>query len=418
MGVLRGVLCAGAVALIALAGNAWGQTPANEPAAGLQVVGPEGLKLSVDAGKEETEPVTVWVRNATDSPVHPRFSAQLQDTDTTPGDVVSVLPASGGAFRPVPAKTVQHYRLRLKGLDDDNSSEGQLVISADAPESSRASVPAPATVGVTVTPKRSYGNTYYYILFVPALLAMALVAIGWRRTTPRPAFAGTIAPANLSFSSGFASTLTIVGAVLGTVIAAGVLPTDTMHLAVGAYKALNIIFGALIAAAVLIVSAFQKQTAGKDGGPELRAYVWAFLIACAVTAWAAFGELATLWFLIWDVNGTSGLTDAGVLVLDVLIAVAGLAMVVYVVRRIGQVVGKPAAPPTQAAETPAVSRWNLDALRLPRRGELAWEVFVEPRADRASVATPREGEGSEERRPEVVMVAPQAPARPPPRFVL
>jgi hypothetical protein len=404
------------MALLALAGTAWG-APASEPAAGLQVVGPEGVKLSVDAGKEESEPVTVWVRNATDAPVHPRFSAQLEDTDTTPGDVVSVLPASGGAFRPVPAKAVQHYRLILKGLDDDNSSDGQLVISADAPKSRRASVPAPATVGVTVSPKRSYGNTYYWVLFAPALVALVLVLIGWLIAPGRSGLRSPIAPANLSFTNGFASTLTIVGAVLGTVIAAGVLPTDTRHVAVSAYKALNIIFGALIAAAVLVGGAFQKQTLGKDGSPELRAYVWAFLIACAVTAWAAFGELATLWFLIWDVNSTSGLTEAGVIVLDVLIVGAGVAMAVYVLRRIGQVAGTPAAPAAQA-EAPAPPERDVLARFIPRRGGFSWEAYAEPRAGFARVETGDGGEDIAERPHEVVMVAPQATPRRPPWFVL
>jgi hypothetical protein len=416
MWALRGVLCAGAIALVALVGDAWGVTPASESAAGLQVVGPEALKLSVDSGQDQTEAVTVWLRNATRSAVRPNFSAQLEDTDKTPGDVVSVVPANGAPFLPVPAKAVQHYRLLLKGLDDTNTSSGELVISADAPKSSRASVPAPATVGVTVTPKRSYGNTYYWVLFAPALLAVVLVAIGWLIAPGRSGLRSPIAPANLSFTNGFASTLTIVGAVFGTVIAAGVLPTDTTHLAVGAYKALNIIFAALIAAAVLVGGAFQKQTLGKDGTPEPRAYVWAFLIACAVTAWAAFGELVTLWFLIWDVNSTSGLTEAGVLVLDVLIVGAGVAMAIYVLRRIGQVAGTPAAPAAQA-EAPSPPERDLLAVFVPRRGDFSWETYAEPRAGLASVETDG-GEGSKERRPEVVMVAPQAPSRRPPWFVL
>lgn len=420
MAALRGVLCAGAIATVALVGTAWAATPGGESSSGLRVVGPESLKLSVDAGKDQTEPVTVWLRNATRSVVHPKFSAQLEDTDKTPGDVVSVMPYNGASFRAVPAKAVQHYRLVLKGLDDTNSSTGQLVISADASKSRRASVPAPATVGVTVSPKRSYGKTYYWVLFAPAVLAAALVAIGRLSTTTRPALRSTITPANLSFSSGFASTLTIVGAVLGTVIAAGVLPSDTSHLADSAYKALNIIFGALIAAAVLIFSAFQKQTPGKDGSPELRSYVWAFMLACAVTAWAAFGELVTLWFLIWDINGTSGLTDAGVLVLDVLIACAGVAMAVYVLRRIGQVAGKPAAQPTP---TPTITELltGVTAAGLPLHAHPAMvHANLLIGADEEPQETGREQRGQEKLRTDrpVVMLAPQPPSRPPRWFVL
>ena len=392
MGALRRVLCVATIATLALTGPASAASAGAETSSGLQIVGPDTLKLSVKAGKDQTEPVTVWLRNPTAGEVRPRFSVELEDTDETAGDAVSVLAPQGSRFRALPAKSVQQYRFALRGVDSSNSSTGQLVISADASSSTRTSAPAPASISVTVTPKRSYGNTYYWVLFAPALLALALVAIGWALNRAAPG--STIVPANLSFSGGFASTLTIVGALLGTIIAAGVLPSDTTHLADTAYKALNIIFGALIASAVLIYSAYQKQEPGKDGSPELHAYVWAFMLACAVTAWAAFGELTTLWFLIWDINGTSGLTDAGVLVLDIMIVGAGVAMIVYVLRRIGQVASAPATEQTAPLLTFALRS---------EPGSVGSDWFAEVEGGHAQPG---------------VMIAPQAPSRPPPRFVL
>jgi hypothetical protein len=406
---LRRVLCAGVIATAALAGTASAAAP--EASTGLQVVGPEALKLSVEQGKNQTDPVTIWVRNATRSAVRPNFSAQLEDTDETPGDVVSVAPDKGATFRAIPAKGVEHYRLVLRGVDDPNGSTGELVVGAESSKSTRGSAPVPATIGVSVSPKRNFGYTYYWVLFGPALLAILLVVSGWLKVRGRPTLSGTIAPANFSYSSGFASTLTVIGALLGTIVAAGVLPSDTTHLADSAYKALNIIFGALIAVSVLIVSAFQQQKPGKDGSPELRAYVWAFLLACIVTAWAAFGELCALWFLIWDINGTSGLTQAGVVVLDVLLVGAGFAMTVYTVRRIGQVVKPEGFEPagTRVAE-------SVDVAVLPRD-----VTTFRIRALRSSAIT-GEGEGQAEEvlfdKPPVVTITPQPPSRPPPRFVL
>jgi hypothetical protein len=401
MAAVRSVICAGGIAVLALVGSASAATPGGDSSSGLQVVGPEALKLSIKTGSHQTEPVTVWLRNPTAITVRPKFSAQLEDEDDTAGDVISVLPDEGSAFRVVPAKSVQHYRLVMRGVDDSNGSTGQLVISADTGKSSRAAAPAPATISVTVDPKRSYGNTYYWVLFGPAALALALVAIGWLAVRTHPG--KTIASADLNFSSGFASTLTIVGALLGTIIAAGVLPPETTHLADDAYKALNIIFLVLIASAVVIFSAFQKQTTDKDGNPELRAYVGAFMLACAVTAWAAFGELVTLWFLIWDINGTSGLTDAGVLVLDIMIVSAGIAMVIYVLRRIKQVATEPTVEPATTVSGPLhiTTIRNLDGMRV-------------------SLAIGAVGEAAEpgqERELKPVMLASQPPHRRP-RFVL
>jgi hypothetical protein len=408
------ILRAGLIASIALAGTASAAAPPGEGTSGLQVVAPENLALSVNAGKHETEAVTIWLRNATRASVRPKFSAQLEDTDSTAGDVVSVAPEKGSAFRAVPGKDVEHYRVVLHGVDDSNNSSGELVISADGSESRRASTPTPATIGVTVTAERDYGGTYYWVLFGPAVVALLLVAIGWHNAENPPKAGEVISPANFSYSSGFASTLTVIGALLGTIIAAGILPSDTSHLAGSAYKALNIIFGALIASAVLIVSAFQKQTTGKDGSPELRAYVWAFMLACVVTGWAAFGELVTLWFLIWDVNGTSGLTHAGVLVLDILIVGSAMAMAVYVFRRIGQVASKPAA---QAATTPTTTEIleRIAAGHVPLYTRPAMRPILGLSQEEARAAADIRLEQDESG---LVMLTPQPASRPPPRFVL
>jgi hypothetical protein len=347
MVTMRRVLCVGLIATVGWVGSASAATSSGGVSPSLQIVGPESLELTVNADGVQTKPVTVWLRNASQDVVRPRFAAQLEDPDGTPGDIVTVTPEEGSTFRSVPAQGVQRYRIVLRGVDETNSSTGQLVVTV-AKASGSSHMVSPATVSVSVAPTRDYGNTLEFVLFGTGLFAFALVLIRWATLAVSPT--QTIAPANRSFSSGFASTLTVVGAVFGTIVAAGLLPADTAHLASASYTALNVIFAAMIACGVLIFSAFQKQVRSKDG-LELLGYVGTFMLACAVTAWAAFGELVTLWFLVWDINGTSGFTSVGVVVLDIMIVSAFGAMVIYLIRRIGQIAGKGQAYDAAAERT-------------------------------------------------------------------
>jgi hypothetical protein len=125
-------------------------------------------------------------------------------------------------------------------------------------------------------------------------------------------------------------------ALVGTLIAAGPLPDQTTWLPKDTYIALNVIFAAMIACAPLVYGAWQKE---KDDKPE--GFVILFLAGAFLTAWAALAELVTLWFLIWDINGTDGFGQWGVRVFDGIIIIALVAMGAYLFSRTAQITDKP-----------------------------------------------------------------------------
>lgn len=141
-----------------------------------------------------------------------------------------------------------------------------------------------------------------------------------------------LAPEDLDFSSGFTSTVTVASATVAAIVAASVIPAQTTWLSKDSYVALNVIFVAMIALAALIFKAFQTECAGK-----LHGYVIAFLAAAGITTFAVFGELLTLWYLVWDINGTKGFTPVGTAVLEGIVVTAGLTSVLYLVRRSMQI---------------------------------------------------------------------------------
>jgi hypothetical protein len=87
--------------------------------------------------------------------------------------------------------------------------------------------------------------------------------------------------------TGWASNLTTVGAILGTVLAAGVLPEDTFFMSKSQYVSLNMAFGIVI----LVVTVVQS----------ILSFGLTYLLSCAVTLAAGFGELIVVLLLLEEV---------------------------------------------------------------------------------------------------------------------
>jgi len=112
-----------------------------------------------------------------------------------------------------------------------------------------------------------------------------------------------------NYSESWASTFTLGAGVVGTLLSSsGVVPASTSYLPNAAYGALHVLFLVVAGAAPLIYVA--SQTADSSGVPH--GVVRWFLVATAVTLWAAWGQLATLGFLIAELllEGTLSLRTA------------------------------------------------------------------------------------------------------------
>ena len=153
-------------------------------------------------------------------------------------------------------------------------------------------------MGISVSKKTVLNRGVNTALLAPFVLAAIVVFIAWAITLVP--FNEPLPKLDLDFKESFASTLTAVGALLGTVISASVLPEDTVNMSKEAFTALNLLFGVAVVAAGLFYSAMQKPewVTNKDDAAKqdrkLRGYVGPFLLACLITVWAALGEAWTL----------------------------------------------------------------------------------------------------------------------------
>jgi hypothetical protein len=154
-----------------------------------------------------------------------------------------------------------------------------------------------------------------------------------------------------SSSDSWASTLTGIGALLGTVLTAGVLPDETQTLSSESYAFLNVLFGMLILMAGLIYTIWHKK--GVDAGKE-QISVKVFLWLAVFTLWATLGELLTVVLLVgeMELHGTvSSWLFWGLLAL---LGLAFLGAIYYAWHTIKANVKAPAErPPSPSADEPA-----------------------------------------------------------------
>jgi len=108
-------------------------------------------------------------------------------------------------------------------------------------------------------------------------------------------------PPDWDFKSSWASTLTVAGAVIGAIVAEPDLFPESPTLSRAAYSGLSILFALMAVLAPLFYSAFRIVRKPVALVP-FRGRVWAFLVASAITLWAACGELFMAALLLWDIR--------------------------------------------------------------------------------------------------------------------
>jgi hypothetical protein len=118
-------------------------------------------------------------------------------------------------------------------------------------------------------------------------------------------------PADYDFSKSWASSITVVGALLGTILGAkGVIPTKTHYLVPDAYSALNLIFGIIVVLAPFVYRATSKAndvtTNQATSDTQYHGYVGGFLVATFLTVWGVVGELVTIFLLFGELQESRG----------------------------------------------------------------------------------------------------------------
>ncbi|HEX5246926.1 MAG TPA: hypothetical protein VFW41_07320 [Gaiellaceae bacterium] len=173
----------------------------------------------------------------------------------------------------------------------------------------------------------------YLLIFGPAGGAGVLVAARWLLPTPGPCtLMSRLGPADWSFSKSWASNITVVGALLGTILSAGVLP-DTTKVSKATYAGLNLFFGVLILIAPLLYTATQNAVDVHRRQPEketqYQGYVLAFLVASAVTLWAVVGELVTVLLLFREIRVGNSIPEPAIWVMGAIVVLACLLLARY-----------------------------------------------------------------------------------------
>ena len=173
----------------------------------------------------------------------------------------------------------------------------------------------------------------YLLIFGPAVGAGVFVTARWLLPTPGPCtLTSRLGPADWSFSTSWASNITVVGALLGTILSAGVLP-DATKVSKATYAGLNLFFGVLILVAPLLYTATQNAVEVHRRDPEketqYQGYVFAFLAASAITLWAVVGELVTVLLLFREIRVGNSIPEPAIWVMGAIIVLACLLLARY-----------------------------------------------------------------------------------------
>ncbi|HEX3622027.1 MAG TPA: hypothetical protein VHT97_06915 [Acidimicrobiales bacterium] len=173
----------------------------------------------------------------------------------------------------------------------------------------RASILVPATVfaghaqvlpGTTAASPPPWGTI---IVVGTGAAALVVVLARWAcwggDASTRPALDQRLGPANWSFSDSWASTLTAFGSVLGMILLSAVLPEDGRYASARSVALVDLLFGFLVVLAPFVYNATSvpvKSVAGPDAPPEVsyEGTTLTFLVASALTLWAALGQVATV----------------------------------------------------------------------------------------------------------------------------
>jgi hypothetical protein len=172
-------------------------------------------------------------------------------------------------------------------------------------------------------------------IIIGALVA-SIVVVVVARLRSDATLGSRLGPPDWDFSASWASSITAIGAILGTILGASVLPGDPRFLTGDAYTGLSLGFGILVVLAPFIfVATRTKSGDADDGSPIYEGYVWAFLVASAVTLWAVFGELTTLAFVFAELQHADTLSWWSVAPILATLVLSELLVAWYSVRSIG-----------------------------------------------------------------------------------
>jgi hypothetical protein len=171
------------------------------------------------------------------------------------------------------------------------------------------------------------------IIVVGSLVAMGALAFGIalavRIDKKSWADLGNEAPGPKWSYNSWATTLTAVGAILGTVLGSATLPPVVKEADKDTLIRLNLLCGALVVTAPFVFQAIRNpKRAAADQAAGLWGFNWSLLLACSITCAAVLGELGTLALLSWVLIGGGTWGWVAVVFIGVLLLLAAYYFVI------------------------------------------------------------------------------------------
>lgn len=324
-----------------LAVSALGTKTRADAAQTLRFVDDGPLSLSISKSNDIEDKV-VTIHNEGPEGGTLQFSARLGDsTNTIVPDALSItaVPATlerAGvesfklSFTPSP-----EYRKKVRDLS------GHLVVVVErhpniAPGTRPLKVSTVRTSEIDpfVEPVANPGR----LLTTLGVVALGFVFLRWilrgreARQTKLHYYLGS---ATWKFSESWASSLTAIGAVLGSVISANLLVSDPELLRKSEYIALNVLFLTLIVGATALYNGTRmlKLPAKKEKAePYYHGWVWSYLASSAIIFGAVLGELLVTVMFLAEIDRQNTVSSSVITCFVVLVAILMLVAATYMWR--------------------------------------------------------------------------------------
>jgi hypothetical protein len=166
-----------------------------------------------------------------------------------------------------------------------------------------------------------------------ALLSKAGIPINQRMGSP-----------TWNFADSWGTNIAVAGTVLTPLISFSALPDQTHFLAMSSYMSVSMTFGLVIALApslYCLVRVPVQPPANPPGPPPAilyEGYVGFFLLASALAAWGAIGQVVTIGFLLGELSQNQVISPSILICLLVILALVAVFLLVYEFRTIVQIV--------------------------------------------------------------------------------
>jgi hypothetical protein len=239
----------------------------------------------------------------------------------------------------VAAHDAARITLTFTQTEATSGGPGSVVIGAEgfAPAVVPVSIAAATSASVGVVPVLAF-----------ALIA-GLVFVGLRLATLSKdvAWNGRLGSVRWDFGRSWATNITTVGAILGTVTAAGLLPQTGRSLVPGEVAGLSVFFGLLAVLSGFVYTVLSRPVLDLDE-PARQGWVLPFVIAAGMTIVAVVGELTTLVLLLVDGALAGSNVEIAVALLFLVVAAGGLVLV-YAWSTMGWTLVHLVTPPAEPA---------------------------------------------------------------------